>query len=207
MANKAKKPTWASVKAQLQQMDSRALVNLLGDIYRLSAENRRFLHARLLDSKIELDKYRQLVEDAVYPNPLGRQPIRVSEAKRLIRHYRQATSDIEGTVDLMLSFVEAGTELAADLGYGEEKYFAALERTLDDITDGLADLSPESRRNAIERIQEIAFEAKSIGWGYCDSTQEIAVRANETLTSPTAVNRSGSRLRPRCSDGALPSRE
>ena len=146
MANRTKNPTWASVKAELQQMDPKALVNLVRDIYRSSQENRRFLHARLLGSQTELVKYRKLVVDAIYPEPFSRLPVRVREAERLIRHYRQATSDIESAVDLMLSFVEVGTEQAADLGYGEERYFEALERTLDDIVVALVELSPDSRR-------------------------------------------------------------
>lgn len=131
------------------------------------------------------------MEDAVYPDPFSRNLVRVGEAKRLIRHYREATSDIEGTAGLMLSFVEAGTEQAADLGYGEEAYFGALVRALEGVVDTLAKLSPDSRRDAVERIHEIADRAKSIGWGYCDSTQEIASRAKESLTSlqaPRAAN-------------------
>ncbi len=61
MANRSKNATWASVKAELQQMDPKAIVNLVRDIYRSSQENRRFLHARLLGSKTELAKYRKLV--------------------------------------------------------------------------------------------------------------------------------------------------
>ena len=193
MANKSKKPSWALVRAQLRKMDPAALVNLIGDIYRSSGEDRRFLHARLLGSEMELGNYRQLVEDAIYPDPLSRHPVRVNEAKRLIRHYRQATSDIEGAVDLMLSFAEAGTDQAADLGYGEDRYFGALERALDGVADALAELSPDSRRHAVERVQQIAVRAKSIGWGYCDYTQEIASRMNAAVSSPTVVNRSGAR--------------
>ncbi len=180
MANRSNNATWASVKAELQQMDPKALVNLVRDIYRSSQESRRFLHARLLGSQTELANYSKLVVDAIYPEPFSRLPVRVSEAERLIRHYRQATSDIEGTVDLMLSFVEAGTEQAADLGYGEERYFGALERALDEVADALAELSPDSRRHAVARIQRIAARADSIGWGYCDYTREIATRMNET---------------------------
>ena len=91
MANKSSKATWASVKARLQQLERGALVSLLEGIYRSSPENRRFLHARLLGSQIELDKYRKLVADAVYPDPFSQRPVRVKEAERLIRHYRQAT--------------------------------------------------------------------------------------------------------------------
>jgi hypothetical protein len=159
MANKSSKATWASVKARLQQLERGALVSLLEGIYRSSPENRRFLHARLLGSQIELDKYRKLVADAVYPDPFSQRPVRVKEAERLIRHYRQATNDAESTVDLMLSFVEAGTDQAADLGYGEERSFGALERTLDSVAATLAELAPDSRRHAVARIQQIAARA------------------------------------------------
>ena len=187
-------------------MDSGALINLLKDMYRASKDDQRFLHARLLDSQIELEKYSKLVEDAVYPNWRGQQPVRISEAKRLIRHYRQATRDIEGTVDLMLTFVEAGTAQAANLGYNEGRYFAALERTLDEIDDAFAELSPEWRRHAADRLQEIAFEAESIGWGYGDYAQEIAGRANKALSSAAGANRSGARPRLGGPDGPVPAK-
>ena len=53
----------------------------------------------------------------------------------------------------MLSFAEAGTDQAADLGYGEDRHFGALERALDGVADALAELSPDSRRHAVERVQ------------------------------------------------------
>ncbi len=91
MATKSKKATWASVKVQLQKLEPRALVDLVRDIYRASPENRRFLHARLLDPQMELAEYRRLVVAAIYPDVFSRDPIRVGEAERLIRHYRQAS--------------------------------------------------------------------------------------------------------------------
>jgi hypothetical protein len=118
--------------------------------------------------------------DVEYPEPFSHRPVRVKEAERLIRHYRQATNDAEDTVDLMLSFVEAGTDQAADLGYGEERYFGALERALDGVAATLAELAPDSRRCAVARIQQIAARADSIGWGYCDYAREIATQVSET---------------------------
>jgi len=204
MPNKTKKPTWTSVRSKLQQMDTGALIDLLKDMYRASKDNQHFLHARLLDSQVELAQYRKLVEDAVYPDWRGQKPVRISDAKRLIRHYRQATRDIEGTVDLMLTFVEAGTSQAVNLGYSEGKYFAALERTLDEIDDVFAELSPQWRSHAADRLQEIAFDAKSIGWGYGDYVRGIAARANKALSSAAGAKRSGARPRLGSSDGPAP---
>jgi hypothetical protein len=77
------------------------------------------------------------VEDAIFPDPFGSKPVRVREAERLIRHYRLSTGDQVGVVDLMLAMVEAGTEQAADLGYGDDAYFGSLARVLRSVVDAV----------------------------------------------------------------------
>ena len=88
------------------------------------------------------------------------------DASTAITEYRRSTGDLSGTVDLMLTFLEAGTEQAADLGYGDESYFMALERKLDAIAKAWTDLSAEARAEATKRLEWIRDRAKAIGWGY-----------------------------------------
>src|SRR5262245_39166192 len=92
-----------------------------------------------------LEKYRRLVTDAVYPAAFSRRQVSMRDATMTISEYRRSTGDVAGTVDLMLTFLEAGTEQAADLGYGDESYFGALERKLDAIAKSWPDLSPGDR--------------------------------------------------------------
>jgi hypothetical protein len=66
------RPTWKAVKAQLRGLDANGLVGLIHDLYEVSTDNQRFLHSRLVASTSELGKYRELISDAVFPNPLGR---------------------------------------------------------------------------------------------------------------------------------------
>lgn len=66
-------------------------------------------------------------------------------------------------VDLMLTMVQAGTEQAADLGYGDDAYFAALEATLDAAVKLLGDLPDKSRQAATQRLLLIAKRAADIG--------------------------------------------
>ncbi len=165
---------WTDVKAALAGCSATELLALLRDLYQASPENRRFLHGRLFGPQIEIEKYRTLIADAVYPDPLSRKRVRIGEALRLIRHYRKATGDVPGTVDLMLTFVEVGTEQAADLGYGDEQYFAALEKTFKAAIDTLNTLDSALRTRANSRVQDIVRRAAPIGWGYSDAVQEIA---------------------------------
>lgn len=185
MVRRSNKRKWSDIKARLRTFDRRSLLALVGDLYRTSDDNRRLLHARLLERATEIMEYRRLVSDAIFPDPVSRRPIRIGEAKRLIREYNLATGDASGTVDLMLTMLAAGTEQAVELGYGDDTYFAALETTMDAAVKLLADLPAESRREATQSLVRIAKRAGGIGWGYGDYVCEVAARA-ETLTGGTA---------------------
>jgi hypothetical protein len=157
---------WAAVRKKLEAFDRTSLLALVHDLYDANASNRRFLEARLLSSSTSIEKYRRLVADAVYPDPFSRRQVSVRDATATITEYRRSTGDVAGTVDLMLTFLEAGTEQAADLGYGDGSYFAALERKLDAVAKSWSDLSHDARVEAAKRLDWIRKRAQNIGWGY-----------------------------------------
>jgi hypothetical protein len=164
---------WAAVRKKLDAFDRAGLLVLVHDLYDASALNRRFLEARLLSSPAFLEEYRRLVADAVYPDPFSRRPVSVRDATATITEYRRSTGDLTGTVDLMLTFLEAGTEQAADLGYGDDPYFAALERKLDAIAKSWSDLSADARKDKAKRLDWVRTRAQSIGWGYGDYVADV----------------------------------
>lgn len=127
MAEQNTRKKWSDVKARLEAFDRKGLVSLLGELYAASVVNRRFLHSRLTPGSRAIEEYRQLVADAIYPDPFSRRRVSVRDAAAAIVEYRRSTGDAAGTVGLMLTFVEAGTEPAAHLGYGDEAYFDALQ--------------------------------------------------------------------------------
>ena len=165
---------WNAVKGKLSALPPDALIALTRDLYRASPENRRFLHARLLGPGAEITKYRELVREAIYPDAFSRRSVRLGEAQRLIRHYRQATGDRSGTLELLFAFVEAGAEQAADLGYGDERYFVALERALDEAVEIGQTLSGTEHREFVGRTRKLADRASVVGWGFGDYVVEVA---------------------------------
>ena len=168
--------TWATVKASLERMDRPGLVGVIRDLYEAGNQNRRFLHARFV-SVAALDEYRSLVRAAVFPDPLSRRPVRLRDGTAAIKEYKRATGDLAGTVDLMLEFVEAGTEQAADLRYGDDAYFAALELKLRDVL-GTLDALPELDRGTVTaRLVKLGKYQDAIGWGYGDFLGDVAARA------------------------------
>jgi hypothetical protein len=170
---------WKTLRMRLAKLDTASLVAVVRDLYEASPDNRRFLHARLLGGRGELDKYRRLVEDAVFPDPLSRKPVRIAEAKRLIRHYGNATGDQVGVADLLLSAVAAGTEQAADLGYGNDSYFTSLLGMLGTAVGTIQRLPAKERPAFAKRLDSIAHRAAPVGWGYGDAVREMVAWPKE----------------------------
>ena len=149
------------------------------------------LHARFAPDGTTIDQYRRLVRAAVFPDPLSQRPIRLRDATATIREYTQATGDVAGTIDLLLEFVEAGTEQAADLGYGDDAYFTALERKVKEILRLLDELPNSERRALTERIARLGAYEGAIGWGYGDFLADVAakLRAREDRSSRPRTRR------------------
>jgi hypothetical protein len=90
----------------------------------------------------------------------------------MISQYERATGDAAGTADLMLTFVEQGTALAADLGYGDDGFFSALEEMLSRVLQALQRVTEEIRRTMRPRLIDLSELARNLGWGYGDFVVE-----------------------------------
>ncbi len=183
-------PAWSDVRKKMETFDRNGLVALVHDLYDASTTNRRFLHARLLPSAGAVDKYRRLVSDAIYPDPFSRRRISLRDASAAITEYRRSTGDDVGTVDLMLTFIEAGTEQAADLGYGDETYFSALENKIDAVVKYWPRLSLAAQAEAANRLAAVRERAKAIGWGYGDYVDDV-VAGLQAASTRKAARQSG----------------
>jgi hypothetical protein len=153
MSDQKKRKTWSDIKTRLETLDRKGLVSLIGDLYDASVANRRFLQTRLAPDARAIEDYRRLVVAAIYPDPFSNRRVSVRDAAAAIIEYKRSTGDAAGTVDLMLTFVEAGTEQAADLGYGDESYFNALETRLDAVAKEFDALPADVREKVRARLR------------------------------------------------------
>ena len=184
---KQKKPaSWSNVKAGLGSLDRAGLVGVIRDLYDASSSNRRFLQARFVPAAGTLDQYRRLVAAAVFPDPLSQRPIRLRDASAAIRDYKRSTGDLAGVVDLLLTFLEAGTEQAADLGYGDDAYFGTLERKATEAVSMLETLPVRARAESVARFIQLAKYQDKIGWGYGDFLADVAARLEKRLRKRSA---------------------
>jgi len=126
---------WSQIKSALTSLDKPELFALLKDLFDHSIESRAFLSARLLAQGVPdeiLDKYRRRIVEQFFPKRgFGKLDLRA--ARRTIRDYRKATSDLAGTVDLMLTYVENGTAFTNQYGDISEPFYNSLESVLDEM--------------------------------------------------------------------------
>lgn len=95
-------------------------------------------------------------------------------AARPIADYRQRTGDIQGTLDLMLAFVEAGTRFTNQYGDIDEPFYEGLELMLADFRDLLlANPACYAEGDLAQRVIELGREAGWLGWGYGDYVTEV----------------------------------
>jgi len=133
-------PDGEAIAQQLATLDQASLVALLRELCDRSMENHVFLAIRLLghpDGGSILEPYRQRIADVFFPADaaLGAIPdaARIGDRRRLILQYHQATDDMVGAIDLMLTFAEDGTHLLwlyRDIG---DEYNEQVDQSYDDL--------------------------------------------------------------------------
>jgi hypothetical protein len=167
-------PDGEAIAQQLATLDQASLVALLRELCDRSMENHVFLAIRLLghpDGGSVLEHYRQRIDDVFFPADADPAAIpdaaRIGDMRLLILQYHQATDDMVGAIDLMLTFAEDGTHLLwhyQDIGddYNDQvdqSYhdLASLVRRSDDM---------DTYMRFQERLLALARKSEAIGWLY-----------------------------------------
>ena len=168
-----KSTSWQSVRRQLNGWSKSALIALVKEFYELSPDNHDFLQARFVaeeNTGASLEKYRRKIVEQFFPSR-GFGKLKLAEARKAIRDYRKATGNLEGTIDLMLTYVEKGTEFTNQFGDIDGPFYTSLGSVLNEMVQLLLRESPESYPRFRERTQKLTSHADRIGWGYGDTLQ------------------------------------
>jgi len=164
----AKKPSWSQVKAILAQQEPKEVLKLVGDLYRLSKDNRVFIESRFLTGEDALEHYKQVIADALYPDVYKNKPIRLSVGKKAISDYRKATGDDLGVLELMVHYLEQGNDFTAEYGDIDAQFYDSLCSMMDRILEMLTHQSSDVVDQYIPRLEQVVLRASGIGWGYHD---------------------------------------
>ena len=178
--------SWSKIKRELNELPKEELIKLLKGLHALSPQNKAWLRAHTLpmvQDKEYLEKCRKRIIRAVY-NPRRKYPDmpRFRDAKKVITEYKKATSDLRGTLDLMLTYVERGHAFTNDFGDIDEPFYNALLNMFEKFAIELR-MSP-ARRDLYDFFRTRLMEMRAtseIGWGYGDEIKDTVDKLEREL--------------------------
>jgi hypothetical protein len=168
---------WSDIKPAVVPMNQSDLIELLRDLFRISAENRAFLAARLLpEAGVGLEEFRQRIIEQ-FQTRYDFPPLKLGEARRAIREYRKAAGDIVGTLDLMMTYLEAGTTCTLEYGDLDEPFYDSLVSMMYGVEKILLDPRYHDLiHDFLPRLRQLTNQTYDIAHGYGDAVEESVER-------------------------------
>ena len=173
------KKNWTEIRKKLASCSERDLLGLISELYELSKENLNFLEARFLQDTSALDRYKAHIKRYLAPDEPWKpsQQISIREAKKAISDYRKASSNAINLIDLMVYYIECGTDFSCEFGDMDEAYYASLESMFDKAVTLMKKQPLDDVEDFISRLEDVVQNAKSFGWGYYDTISVILEEA------------------------------
>lgn len=183
MTNKKPAKGWSAVKQHLKDWDAAQLTALLKDLYDSSTDNRTFLDARVqaeVGGGAALETYRQRIVEQFYPKR-GFGKLKLAEARKAIRDYKKATGNVEGTIELLLTYLENGNEFTCEFGDINGPFYDSLCSVMDELAELLKAEEPKAYAKVQDRLDHVATKANGIGWGYGDHINGVVGELDDAL--------------------------
>ncbi len=169
-------PKWSAVKPRLATLSQPDLIDLVKALFDQSAANKLLITTRLAPNTLGedvLEPYKKQITTQFFPSR-GLGKLNLREARQAIRDYRKATSDIGGTLELMMTYIETGIAFIREYGDISESFYNSLESVLDEI----AQIFKSSEGQAFypqffRRLHALKDNADYIGYGSGDYVIEV----------------------------------
>ena len=174
MARKRKKtPSWVDVKRNIKDFNKDELLKLIGDVYRLSENNKEFFHTRFSLSEDPLEFYKRIIQDAIHPYLEENETLDISRAEGAIERYSKSIDNVKGETELMVFFVECGNNFTLSYGDIDYEFYDSVLLMYEKAIQNVTELSLKEQKVFKERLHEIMDSASGIGWGYHDGLREL----------------------------------
>lgn len=174
-------PSWNNVKSKLSGTPPEQLMATIHELWDLSTQNKEYINAKFNAQKNAhvLAKYKERIRHPFFPKR-GFGSLELRPAKSAIAEYYKATKDTAGKLELLLYYVECGTEFTNEYGDIDERFYNSLESALTQFTDICKD-KPNLISPFVSRLQDLKKNTENIGWGYgdfvCDEASELVAMA------------------------------
>lgn len=171
---------WLEIRKVLSKCSERDLMGLIAELYSLSKVNTDFLEARFTNNDSVLSSYKTIIKRNIAPDApwKSNQQISLKIAKKAMSDYKKATSDIIGLIDLMVCYVEYGTDFICEFGDMYEQYYSSLESVFSNALKLMKKFKYEEISKFEQRLRNVVEKGENIGWGYGDT---ISYMLDKTL--------------------------
>lgn len=188
MPNQTTKPTrkpvgWSAVKQHIKVWNSAQLIALIKDLYDCSSDNRSFLDARVQADDpggATLEIYRKRIMEQFFPKR-GFGKLKLGEARKAIRDYKKATGNAEGTIELLLTYLENGNDFTCEFGDINGPFYDSLCSVMDELATVLKAEGGAAYAKVVDRLNAVASKAAGIGWGYGDHINGVVGELEDEL--------------------------
>jgi hypothetical protein len=167
---------WSACKAAIKDWPTPGLRELIHELYKLSDDNRRFLHGRLLPQATEqtLDAAVRALDRLTSPSAVWNQRFHHADAKRVVDQFAKATDDPAAVAQLLLEDLDMSFSTFAAVGDFEplvDHLYASLNR-LDQV---LKAVPPSSLAPIVQHLSALADRwGSEFGYGISDELIAVA---------------------------------
>jgi hypothetical protein len=182
----AKKPGWSAARKELNGWEKPALLALVKDLYDSAAANRDFIQARCMPGdagEAVLESYRSKIVQQFFP-ARGEGKLKLGDVRKAIRDYGKATGNLAGTAELLMTYVENGAEFTNQYGDIDERFYSSIESALNELATLLRGKARDLYPQFSDRLTEVEYMARNVGWGFCDYITEVVGQLEDELGEP-----------------------
>lgn len=129
-----------------------------------------------------LEIYRQRIVEQFFPKR-GFAKLKLAEARKAIRDYKKATGNLEGAIDLLLTYLENGNDFTLQFGDIDERFYDSLCSVMDELASVLKAQGSDAYEKVADRLAQLSFDADGLGWGYSDHITVVVADLDEELSS------------------------
>lgn len=146
-------------------MDKNQILSILYDVVSLRKENGEWLDKRLKGVKEPetLEYFKRIMGTALSNMKLG-------QARKALADFRKISKEEELCLDLMIYYVETGTQIAEDEGDLYSKFYESMENMFINVIC-ILDKNPPLLKKFKPRLAWIVNHATE-GWGYRDTLED-----------------------------------
>jgi len=169
---------WSEVKIKLEKKNHKDLMKLIKALYDRSKNNKNFIKASISDGQESIQTFKHVITDAIYLDTNDQNcEIEFSKARKAISDFKKANGDAKCVLDLMIHYVEVGTDQTNGICIDYGEYYDSLESMFSSIIKRLTSQDKKYANYFRLRLEAVINNSTKAGYGYGETIKEMFYKA------------------------------